>query len=430
MNLLISDKNGKIFDLPFLKPAGMKANRFFKLGREDFVELPYGSELFMVPDRIPIGYDDENNEFISLHENPFKNKKEPCYPVSAFVSPGYTATYNSAFVEKNKNTRHLPLFAYSAVCFDNGKFYAACVRVDRELRQDLRYMDFKLIGENVKRFRKLFPDNRLMRHLESCALVYGCPAGRNFFLQRYEAPLPTSPTCNSNCLGCISYQPQKKCPATQPRIKFVPTPEEIAETALWHIKNVNDPVVSFGQGCEGEPLMAAQAIEKAVKIIRSRTKKGIINLNTNASRPEMVASIFDAGLDSIRVSMNSVRGKYYTEYYRPRGYNFNDVLESIKTANRMKKFVSINYLTMPGFTDSYGEYKAFVKFLKSYTVDMIQWRNLNYDPVKYFKELNIKIDGGKMLGIKNIIDELKHKFPRIMMGYFNPSRKRISRGRI
>ena len=35
--------------------------------------------------------------------------------------------------------------------------------------------------------------NRLFRHLETCALTYGCPAAKNLFLCRYEAPLPTSP---------------------------------------------------------------------------------------------------------------------------------------------------------------------------------------------------------------------------------------------
>ena len=68
-------------------------------------------------------------------------------------------------------------------------------------------MDMSIVRKRVKAFRKIFPDNRLVRHLESCALVYGCPAGKNFFLSRYEAPLPTSPTCNSRCIGCISLQP-------------------------------------------------------------------------------------------------------------------------------------------------------------------------------------------------------------------------------
>ena len=113
--------------------------------------------------------------------------------------------------------------------------------------------------------RTHLPDNRLARHLEHCALTYGCPAGKNFFLGRYEAPLPTSRACNARCLGCLSLQQESGIPCSQDRIAFTPTAEEIAEVALTHIGRVNKAVVSFGQGCEGDPLMAArlEAIQAA-----------------------------------------------------------------------------------------------------------------------------------------------------------------------
>ena len=64
--------------------------------------------------------------------------------------------------------------------------------------------------------------------------------------------------------------------------KYRVTAEEIAEVALFHIDNVDDPVVSFGQGCEGEPLMVADVLEEAILLIRKETSKGIINLNSNS----------------------------------------------------------------------------------------------------------------------------------------------------
>ncbi|MCK4423827.1 MAG: hypothetical protein KAV18_07145 [Candidatus Omnitrophica bacterium] len=48
---------------------------------------------------------------------------------------------------------------------------------------------------------------------------------------------------------------------------------------------MRQPVVSFGQGCEGEPLLVYKTLSQAIKLIRKQTKKGTINLNTNASRP-------------------------------------------------------------------------------------------------------------------------------------------------
>ena len=88
-------------------------------------------------------------------------------------------------------------------------------------------------------------------------------------------------------------------------------------------------MVSFGQGCEGEPLMQAPVIEEAVRAMRRATGRGTINLNTNASRPATVARLFDAGLDSMRVSINSLREACYDAYFRPRGYTFADVMLSI-----------------------------------------------------------------------------------------------------
>lgn len=415
--LVVSNSKGKIYTLSHLEGAGMKGGSFFRLSSRDLIKLPSGSELFMLPQRAPVGYDPKKCNFTVL---------DNLFAVAAFISPGYTACFSSPYIEKRK-PQMLPLFSYCAVVFHRGEFHVAAVRIDSERRQDLRLMNIKLAGENVRKMRKLFPDNRLIRHLEGCALTYGCPAAKNFFLKRYEAPLPTSPYCNAMCIGCISYQPREGCSVSQPRIEFVPTPEEVAQTAVYHINNVKDPVVSFGQGCEGEPLLVDDVLEKAIKLIRNKTSKGMINLNTNASRPEAIARLFDAGLDSIRVSMNSVRNEYYTRYYKPKKYKYRDVLRSISIAARKKGFISINYLVMPGFTDYSKEVAALERFASKYKISMIQWRNLNYDPRRYFKALRFTPDRSRLIGVKQAIGLIKKGFPHIMAGYFNPSRQRIKR---
>ncbi|MFH1037580.1 MAG: radical SAM protein [PVC group bacterium] len=423
---LVSDSTGKVYSLPHLEAAGMKGGHFFRLTARELIPLPPGSELFLLPDRMPVGYDPRTGKYVTLGRGPLSGRSKRCFAVAAFVSPGFTATYSSAYAEIGRPAV-LPLFSYAACAFYQGEFHAAGVRVDRELRQDLRGMNIAAVKKNAAGLKKTFSHNRLIAHLETCALTYGCPAARNFFLGRYEAPLPTSPSCNARCIGCISYQPKNRCPATQPRIAFVPTPEEIAEVALFHIGRVRDPVVSFGQGCEGEPLLAAEVLEKSIRLIRSGTSRGVINLNTNASRPETIARLFDAGLDSIRVSLNSVRPDYYTRYFKPGAYAFKDVMRSIKTAKGKKGFVSVNYLTMPGFTDSRDEIEAFRDFIETYRIDMVQWRNLNFDPRRYFRRLRIEVGPREMGGIKQLIHSLKKSFPELMMGYYNPSRNRMRR---
>ena len=424
--LLIADNRGNIREVPRLQALGRAGNTLVPLSRKDLIPLPYGSELFLVPGRVPLAYDPLRAAVVPLTHDPFSKKEAPCYPVSAFISPGYTVAYVPAYAEREK-ARILPLFSYGAVAYYRGTFCVAAVRVDREKRQDLRFMDIKKVKQNVRRFRTAYPRNRLIRHLEHCALCYGCPAAKNFFLERYEAPLPTSPSCNARCAGCISHQETNGCSVAQERIAFIPTPAEIAEVALHHIRVVRDPVVSFGQGCEGEPLLVSDSIERAVRLIRKKTQKGIINLNTNASRPQSVVRLCAAGLDSIRVSMNSVQEQYYTAYYRPKGYTFRDVLRSVREAKKRGRFVSINYFVMPGVTDSAKEYTALRSFIKKYHVDMIQWRNLNFDSVRYFSLLNIPSAGTQPLGIRAVIAAIHREFPRLMKGYFNPSRERIRR---
>jgi MoaA/NifB/PqqE/SkfB family radical SAM enzyme len=424
--LLVADKNNNVYDMPWLEATGMKGGEYFRLDPHDLIKLPRDSELFMLPDRRPVGYDPASKRFIYVDTDPFSGKKSPRYAVSAFLAPGFTSTYSASY-KTRKGSHLLPLFSYAAVALYKGEFYAAGIRVDKEKRQQLAGMDIRLVEKNVKVFRKQFPKNRLIRHLERCALCYGCPAAKNFFLKRYEGPLPTSPVCNARCVGCISHQPGKSCSVTQPRITFVPTPEEIAEAALAHIRAVKDPVVSFGQGCEGEPLMVGEVLVEAVKIIRRHTSKGIINLNTNASRPRLVKQLFDAGMDSMRVSINSVQEEFYTAYYKPQGYTFKDVISSIRFAKKTGGFVAVNYLTMPGFTDSEDEANAFFRFLEKTGIDMIQWRNLNYDPLAYFRSLKLRAGEIGMIGMGEVIRAADKRFPEIMKGYFNPSLGRIKR---
>lgn len=423
--LLIAEEKGRVYDVPFLEAAGMSGGEYFRLSSRDLIKLPADSELFMLPGRIPIGFDPDKNSFLRLKNNPLIKNKESCFAVAAFLPPGYTATYSAAYTAPKK-TNKLPLFSYAAAVLYKNEFYAAGIRVDREKRQELRGMDIEKVRKNVKLFEKKFPKNRLVRHLETCALTYGCPAAKNFFLKRYEGPLPSSPLCNARCLGCISHQPGSGCSVSQPRIKFVPTAGEIASVALFHIQNVPEAIVSFGQGCEGEPLIVGETLEKAIKLIRKKTSKGVINLNTNASKPDVLDRLFRAGLDSIRVSVNSFQEEYYRKYYKPKDYTFKEVTRSIKTAKKNGAFVSLNYLVMPGFTDSQKEVNAFCKFLGKQKIDMIQWRNLNYDPILYFKELGIKPGQNKMIGIDTLIRKIKKDYPSLMHGYFNPSRRRIS----
>lgn len=422
---VVSNLKGDIFDLEGYAAVGMAGEILTPLTRNRTIDLPHGSELMMLPDRHPILYNIHTGKPEILDKNPYA-PNEPIFPVAAFNSPGYVISQVSAYKE-NHRAGYLPLFSYGAVGWCEGKFRSAAIRVDREPRQDLRLMPREKVVSGVEKMRRALPDNRLRAHLETCALTYGCPAGKNFFLGRYEAPLPTSTQCNARCLGCISRQDNTDISPCQERIGFTPTSREIAAVALAHIRRVKHAVVSFGQGCEGDPLLAAHEIEPAIRLIRKATDKGTINMNTNGSLPDIMAQLFDAGLDSFRVSMNSVRKATYEGYFRPRGYGFEDVLKSIDIALAKEKFVSINYLNCPGFTDSAEEMDAFFAFLEKYPVHHIQWRNLNYDPVRYWDAMNSIAAQRSPRGMGNLLQTVRRQFPDLTFGYFNPPKEKWKR---
>ena len=420
---VVSNKAGEIFDLDGYAAVGMAGPSLIPLTLDDTMNMPFGGELMLMPDRKPLLYNIRRERIEILKENPY-SPEEPIFPVAAFNSPGYVVSLVSAYKE-NKNSGFLPLFSYGAVGWHKDKFRSAVIRVDREKRQDLRLMKPEDVAAGIRKIEKEMPDNRLAKHLEKCAMEYGCPAAKNFFLGRYEAPLPTSPHCNARCLGCLSLQKNSEIPHSQDRIDFKPSSKDIADIALCHIKRVKQSVVSFGQGCEGDPLLAADVIEPAIKEIRSKTRQGTINMNTNGSKPEILKTMFDAGLDSIRISLNSVREKCYDAYFRPVKYTFFDVIKSIELALKEKKFVSINYLNCPGFTDTPEEVEALLDFIYQHPINMIQWRNLNFDPQRYWAFMSDTAEHGTPVGIHRVIRQVKESFPNVKHGYFNPPKEKF-----
>jgi wyosine [tRNA(Phe)-imidazoG37] synthetase (radical SAM superfamily) len=420
--LLFANSQGEILDYDGLEMAGASGDRFCRPDRSELIELPHGSELFVLPGRLPVGIETASGEPALLDCNPYQDENNSggkISAVAAFMAPAHTAIYSAAY-QSGDRAPLLPLFAYTAVGWMDGKFWVAAFRSDADIRQDLAGFKQKTIDRKTAKLLKAYPENRLIQHLGKCCLTYGCPAARNYFLGRWEAPLPSSPVCNASCVGCISLQPSGCCPSTQDRIQFVPTAREIAEIAIPHLQTAEQAIVSFGQGCEGEPLLQAATLEKAIRLIRQTTEQGTINLNTNGSLPGAVEKMAMAGLDSIRISLNSARPECHSRYYRPAGFTFNDVCRSIVMMKEMNRHVSLNYFILPGFTDDPDEFAALCELIDRCRPDLIQLRNLNMDPEHYLKVVK-HAPNAPPLGMVRWLQLLKERFPTLGFGYFNPS---------
>jgi pyruvate-formate lyase-activating enzyme len=401
--------------------AGMSGTEAVLPERVELIPLPEGSRIFTIPGTPPMAWDASRRSFVPVETVRHGRKQVPVQAVSAFMAPGYVRTLLPACDYRKKKV-HLPLWSYTAVGWDveQERFVVAASRVDTNENWNPCNYDDRRLDPLVRKLLSELPDNRLLEQLARCAVDYHCFAAKNLFFRRWEAPLPTSPACNSRCLGCISLQPSDCCPSNQERISFVPTPEEICELALPHLNEAAEPIVSYGQGCEGDPILQADTIAEATRRLKTATSRGTVNFNSNGSYPDRVRMLCDAGMDSFRFSLNSVREEFYNRYYRPVGYTFADVTASVKAAKERGRFTMINYLVSPGVNDAPEEVAALLEFIDTTGVDMIQMRNLSIDPDFYHQKLGFK---GKGIGMYRMLEKVKRAFPRIQYGYFNRTKE-------
>ena len=303
---------------------------------------------------------------------------------AVILPAGYTRLLLPAY-ETAPGAPVLPLFGYTFACEYNDELYVAAMRTDESDDWTPRNFCEGELEAILDQRLASDPGNRVLQQVALCSREYGCFTAQNVFFERGEAALPVSPKCNARCIGCISEQDDAATiPSPQARITDEVAADELARIAIYHLERVEDGIVSFGQGCEGEPLLRSITIARAIEKIRAASTNGTINLNTNGSQPKSLRRCIDAGLQAVRISLNSFRPHVYGAYYRPIGYTLDDVLESVRLASSFGLRVSLNLLTHPGVTDAADEVKAMCEVLRELHPDMIQTRTLNIDPEIYF----------------------------------------------
>ena len=304
--------------------------------------------------------------------------------LAALLPAGYTRLLLPAYRHR-EGAPPLPLFGYTFACVVDDELYVAAMRTDESEDWTPRYFGEGELDAMLRARQAEDPRNRTLAQLAVCSRDYGCFTAQNVFLERGEAALPVSPKCNAACVGCISeLAPDAGMPSPQTRVAFEAEAGDVARIAIRHLERVPDGIVSFGQGCEGEPLLRVTTIERVIAAIRAATPHGTINLNTNGSLPKSLERLIDAGLQAVRISLNSFRNDVYEAYYRPTGYDLDDVIASIAIAVSRGLRVSLNLLTHPGVTDERAEVEALERVLGAHRVAMVQTRTLNIDPERYF----------------------------------------------
>ncbi len=408
--MLYADSRGCFYDYPGVLALGRSGEMFVELDDGDMEVLPEGATLVMIPGGHPAGMD-KKGKFVLLERD---RSGEPAFAVGALLPQGYTRTLLPAYRRRGTD-KPLPLFGYAAVAWRQGKLYVAALRTDDPHRWDPKHYNTPQLPELVGEMQKEYPGNRILKQLARCSLKYRCFTAQNIFYRRWEGGVPVSPSCNARCIGCISLQSSECCPSPQSRIDFSPTPGEVADIAIPHLARARDGIISFGQGCEGEPSLAREIVVAAIERIRRQVSAGTINMNTNAGHTDGIKEACHAGLNSIRVSIISGREKVYNAYYRPRGYVLDDVLNSIAAARSMGVFVSLNLLLFPGLTDREEEVDALETIIRKYGINMVQFRNLNIDPDLLTGLMPPA--KGEIIGVPELIERFR-QIPGLKVGNF------------
>jgi pyruvate-formate lyase-activating enzyme len=400
---LVARRDGSLEVVPDLRPAARSGRRLLHLGADGVVPLPEGATLAHLPGRAAIGLTG-SGETVEVPDR---------VPVAAILPVGYLRTLNPAS-RPLPGAPRLPLFGYAAVAEHRGEPVVTALRTDdfdwwspgRFRQEDL--------PEAIDAARLALPGNRLVDHLAVCALEHRCYTAQNTFHRRYEGALPASPACNADCLGCISLQPEG-VPTPQPRMRFAPSGEELAELACYHLDGDRARIVSFGQGCEGEPLTRPDCLEEAVQLIRRRHPDATIHVNTNGSSPGALERLISAGCNSVRISAISFSDSVFRPYYRPVGYGLDEVVGCGEVMRAAGGQVCVNLLTFPGITDVPDELERTAAACERMGATQIQWRSLNVDHdwlVRVLPEL------GEGIGMGEALSRMTLRLPGVAHGNF------------
>lgn len=386
--LAYTDKRGRIFFDARSEPLA-DGGIVRRILRGELMRAPKGTVPVMLPGRAPLVA---------------RGRAARRTALAALLPAGYTRLLLPAYAERD-GAPPLPLFGYALACVIDDALYVAAARTDEDPSWAPRTFAAGRLEALVSSRLARDTGNRSLVQLGRCSLDYGCFTAQNVFLEQGEAALPVSPRCNARCVGCISeLDAEVEIPSPQERIRFEPEAAGLARIAVHHLERVQNGIVSFGQGCEGEPLLRSTVIARTIERIRRVRPNGTINLNTNGSLPKSLRRLIDAGLDAVRISLNSFRAPAYIAYYRPVGYGLDDVLESVRLAVSSGLRVSLNLLTHPGVTDEAAEVAAATAFLRETPVALVQTRTLNIDPHAYFARVGRPREP---LGMRSALDAIR-----------------------
>ena len=219
---------------------------------EDWIPLPEGGSLYELPGRRAIGIDVKTGEMRLCEKG---------WAVAAFIPPAHTGL-SLQHMKQPSEHQH---YRCSVTRQLDGKtihfLFQQCASNKISGRKAVA-STMQKFDSGVNHLLKSYPHNRLVKHLaENCCLTYHCPAAQELFYRQMgmSGAILTSLQCKLYRLHFFPTQ-DETIPSTQDRLTFKPSAEEIVEFTVPHLESAPFPIISFGQGCEGEPLLMWETI--------------------------------------------------------------------------------------------------------------------------------------------------------------------------
>ena len=129
--MVVADDEGNLFEHPDLEMVGALGAEPVAPDPYELSPLPPGSTFFTIPASTPVGGDPQEDTLVSVEEADWGDGPVALQAACTFPSPGWMRTL-LPFAERDAGAQALPLWAYTALGFDeeSGGFVCAAVQVD------------------------------------------------------------------------------------------------------------------------------------------------------------------------------------------------------------------------------------------------------------------------------------------------------------
>ena len=331
---------------------------------------------------------------------------------AALLAPGHLRTLLPAYVDEPGKADLAPR-QYAAVAADeSGALFVAATLI--EANAVPTHTKAEIAAKVAEGLRKS-PGDRLVRQLARCAREYGCRPAAGAFFGEGECALPIAAPANERPPASIAPKRDGEAEPTE-AAAFHPNTEEIAERAIAHFA-AGGAIASFGQACEGEPLLAAREVEEAVAQIRLRTRDGMVHLTTNGSLPAGLRRLRSAGLDSLSIRLLSARAGTYESLHGPDGYRFPDIRATLRLAIELRLAVTLHFLVLPGVFDRPEELADLIALLAELPAgSTLIVRDLHSDPLRTLARLHSR--GVEPVGVAASIERIRREASHVRIGAF------------